>query len=166
MCLCFLSRLCLEWADYENFIIAWHVRFCDATTSWETSSKANQCATPPQRTNKSSISSWSEEFFIMKEDVRVLRAVADFLTQVAAVRQWASVCLWMREQRRKWRWAQMCSRLDIDFFSQFSACQMPVCPHKHSQTSTSAQPVISCPTRKTWNTCTFYESNHSLHIKH
>lgn len=27
---------------------------------------------------------WSEEFFIMKEDVRVLRAVADFLTPVAA----------------------------------------------------------------------------------
>lgn len=109
---------------------------------------------------------WSEEFLIMKEDVRVLRAVADFLTPVAAVRQWASVCLWIREQRRKWRWAQMCNRLDRDFFSQFSACQMPVCPHKHWQTSTSTQPVISCLTRKTWNACTFYESNHSLHIKH
>lgn len=52
---CFFC-LCSDRADYENFIIARRVRLWDTTTGWETSSKANQCVTPPWRTNKTAIS--------------------------------------------------------------------------------------------------------------
>lgn len=93
----------------------------------------------------------SGKLLIMKEDLRAFRAEVDILTSLADVRQRVSVCLWITEERRKWRCAQMCSGPDMDFFltsSEFSVCQMPACPHKHRQTYTSTQPVICCLTQK------------------
>lgn len=105
------------------------MRLCDTTTSWETSSKANQCVTPPWRTNKTAIS--AEEWRVTHyEGVTLHMSSGRLLTLLACVRQ----CVFVGERGKKGAENEHRCAVDLIWIFSLQSSWHAKCQSAHTNT--------------------------------